>query len=133
MQVLSSSYGTVTQKPEVKQCSSTVGKNRGGTDGEWNYQICFIELNTGLAGSGAERVAGEQEKKESGGTESRTKRKILFSKQLVYVQGFGDEQSPYTESVDFIDKLVGVHHWESPTGQCQLEAKAKSKLSVFLI
>lgn len=39
----------------------------------------------------------------------------------MYVYGFGDEQSPYTESVDATDKLVGssslrITHKTMPTG-----------------
>lgn len=39
----------------------------------------------------------------------------------MYVYGFGDEQAPYTESVDVTDKLVGssslrITHKTMPTG-----------------
>lgn len=47
----------------------------------------------------------EEEEQQLGGTTSGRKR--LFSKELrCMMYGFGDDQNPYTESVDFLEDLV---------------------------
>ena len=56
-----------------------------------------------------ENPAFEEESEEiGGGTEDgQGKRKRLFSKELrCMMYGFGDDQNPYTESVDILEDLV---------------------------
>lgn len=54
------------------------------------HLLCFTDLNTDLAGSGAGRMADEQEKKETGEAESRqNKRKSSSSKQFCVCTALG--------------------------------------------
>lgn len=60
-----------------------------------------------------ENPAFEEESEEIRGSteDGQGKRKRLFSKELrCMMYGFGDDQNPYTESVDILEDLVRVHH-----------------------
>ncbi|XP_071956490.1 transcription initiation factor TFIID subunit 13-like [Antedon mediterranea] len=49
----------------------------------------------------------ETEQSGESSTESQDKKKRMFSKELrCMMYGFGDDQNPYTESVDLLDDLV---------------------------
>ena len=59
-----------------------------------------------------ENPAFEKESEEIGGsTEDGQGKRDFFSKELrCMMYGFGDDQNPYTESVDILEDLVRVHH-----------------------
>nr|XP_034492597.1 transcription initiation factor TFIID subunit 13-like [Marmota flaviventris] len=54
-----------------------------------------------------DRMFEEENEEIGGGTEGRQTERYFFSKELRCVMyGFGDDQNPYTESVDILEDLV---------------------------